>query len=98
MGKNNLSCNQRTGPLLSNRVSVQTLFHENNNAENNQLYLTENKALSSFLSKQEPWALLSVLAHLWGWGLQRTGQSDSFLSKQGSLTQFPINTWKVHSE
>jgi hypothetical protein len=29
-------------------------WHENNNAENNKLYLTENKALSSFLSKQEP--------------------------------------------
>jgi hypothetical protein len=53
-GKEQLSCIQRTGPLLSNRDSVLTLFHGNNNAENNKLYLTENKALSSFLSKQEP--------------------------------------------
>ena len=44
--------------LTLNRDSVLTLFHGNNNAENNKLYLSENKALSSFLSKQEFWALL----------------------------------------
>jgi hypothetical protein len=53
MEEKQLSCIQRTGPLLSNRDSVLTLFHENN-ARNNKLYLTENKALNSFLSKQEP--------------------------------------------
>jgi hypothetical protein len=54
MGKNNYLAIREQDPLLSNRDSVLTLFHENNNAENNKIYLTENKALSSFLSKQEP--------------------------------------------
>ena len=54
MGKNNYSAIIEQDPYSQTKTSVLTLFHENNNAENNKLYLTKNKALSSFLSKQEP--------------------------------------------
>jgi len=53
MGKNNYLAFREQDPYSQTETQCEHSFMKTN-ARNNKLYLTENKALNSFLSKQEP--------------------------------------------